>query len=392
LSGEARILPHGTLVTDATGEVEIHFPSGSIARLDHNTKVILAKHFFDETSGASKISLVLTVGNMWSRVTKLVTPASEWEVKTSNVVATVRGTAFNTYSNGKTSVVSVIKNSVSVGFLDTTANTSNKTVLGEHQETKVNSGDQNINVVPFDETQNQWIEKNIQLDKAAEDEIRARELVLREHAEIFASELKRKNQTLEEYLVKLEKKRQSWLTQTILKIFIGNSQSTGVPFKETSDSENKPKDEGTPPPAPKSSPKPSGVNTGGIKNETTPKKAIGLNVIPKTPNALFHEGDKIPLIATLSFDDGSTLDVTNSTAWSVSGPIGTINKQGILDVFLTDSSLRDKERIDGVVVALYENFRVFIQIAMYRKAELQQSPQPAPEPPPPSPNSTNFKP
>jgi hypothetical protein len=50
--------------------------------------------------------MTLAAGKVWSKVLELLTPDSVWEVKTGNVVATIRGTAFGvSYFNGQSHII-----------------------------------------------------------------------------------------------------------------------------------------------------------------------------------------------------------------------------------------------------------------------------------------------
>ncbi|MFA5127680.1 MAG: FecR domain-containing protein [Patescibacteria group bacterium] len=80
--------------TNETGLANIVFPDGSVARLDSNTRVVISVGSYNETNKTLSVRLKLAAGNMWSKIIKLATPESFWEVQTSNAVAAVRGTAF----------------------------------------------------------------------------------------------------------------------------------------------------------------------------------------------------------------------------------------------------------------------------------------------------------
>ena len=77
------------------GTANLYFPDGSVARLDSETSVIVHSALFRKDKNILAVSLELIVGRVWSRVVSLITPESLWEVKTSNAIASVRGTTFD---------------------------------------------------------------------------------------------------------------------------------------------------------------------------------------------------------------------------------------------------------------------------------------------------------
>jgi DNA repair exonuclease SbcCD ATPase subunit len=84
----------------------IHFPDGSVARIDGETSIILRDSEFDRKSGKLVARLELVAGRIWCKIFSLATPDSAWEVLTPTAVAVVRGTAFGVeYANGKASIV-----------------------------------------------------------------------------------------------------------------------------------------------------------------------------------------------------------------------------------------------------------------------------------------------
>ncbi len=88
------------------GEANIYFPDGSVARLDAETKLLIDAASYDPKSKTLVVKVQLLIGRVWSKIFSLATPESTWEVKTSNAVATVRGTSFSTKVNrrGVTSI------------------------------------------------------------------------------------------------------------------------------------------------------------------------------------------------------------------------------------------------------------------------------------------------
>lgn len=92
--------------TGRTGRATVHFPDGSVLRLDKETSITISDIYFKKENNTLIVRVGLTFGRAWSKVVGLSTPESEWEVKTSNTVATVRGTAFGVgFKNGRSWVL-----------------------------------------------------------------------------------------------------------------------------------------------------------------------------------------------------------------------------------------------------------------------------------------------
>lgn len=95
-----------TLSTGKNSEATLHFPDGSVLRVDKETKITLDQFAYKTEDKSLIVAIEIGVGRVWSKVVGLATPGSSWEVKTSNTVATVRGTAFGMGSkNGKSWVL-----------------------------------------------------------------------------------------------------------------------------------------------------------------------------------------------------------------------------------------------------------------------------------------------
>ena len=100
------LFPNMRVKTDATGLAEIHFADGSVARIDSNTELVLEGGSYNSEKQSLVVRINLLLGRVWSKVVGLTTPESAWEVKTTNAVATVRGTAFGMeFTDGVSSVI-----------------------------------------------------------------------------------------------------------------------------------------------------------------------------------------------------------------------------------------------------------------------------------------------
>lgn len=125
LPGQSKELKSGdeiesgaSLETGKNSSALIHFPDGSILSLDKETSIQITNLQFETANKTLTAKVALSVGRVWSKVVSLATPESEWEVKTSNTVATVRGTAFGMGFKNGTSWVNTSENKVAVAPLD----------------------------------------------------------------------------------------------------------------------------------------------------------------------------------------------------------------------------------------------------------------------------------
>lgn len=102
--------------TDATGLATVRFFDRGESRLANQTEITISTASIQGIGGPAKVGIDLGVGRIWSRVLRIFDVEGSYSVKTSAVVATVRGTAFDVSVNpsGETTVV-VSDSAVSLG-------------------------------------------------------------------------------------------------------------------------------------------------------------------------------------------------------------------------------------------------------------------------------------
>lgn len=92
--------------TRDTGSANLYFPDGSLMRIDSKTRFTLKSAQFNPDDQTLRVRIALAAGRVWSKIIGLATPTSLWEVRTSNAVATTRGTAFAVeYKDGVSRVI-----------------------------------------------------------------------------------------------------------------------------------------------------------------------------------------------------------------------------------------------------------------------------------------------
>lgn len=74
--------------------LELRFADNTVMRLSEKSTLKLSDISYNKETGAKNFKVALSVGKMWAKVKKLVTPDSTVEVKTVNAVAGVRGTVY----------------------------------------------------------------------------------------------------------------------------------------------------------------------------------------------------------------------------------------------------------------------------------------------------------
>lgn len=322
-------LLEGTAIkVEKNGLANIHFGDGSVARLDSETKIILESGKYNKQKDSLAVRVNLVWGRVWSKIIGLATPDSVWEVKTSNAVATVRGTAFGAeyIEEGKSSFVGY-ENKISVKIIDPD---TKEVIKGAEmivepnkfleikkeavQEIKVYlaSGGK-ISVGPTAITTE--IGKPIMAVKEAPAEMFKQDWVLR-----GIEEDKKLDEKKEEIQPKAD-----------------------LPLQSKADSLPTEKQE--------------------IKKETTdfvsPKvepKPMSLKVVANRALDVVSEGEIISLKAVIIFNDGSQKDVTDNSSWKVIGLIGAIGRPGVFTAKL-DLSVSELGSVPGAITAAWKDER-----------------------------------
>lgn len=114
---EGQVLKQGqTIKTGGDGEVTINFYNQTVSRIGTNTEVELNALFIDSDNyEQAKTGLGVKIGNVWSRVLNLLDKESEFEIRSDNTVAVVRGTTFNfEVDENDVATVSSLEDSVEV--------------------------------------------------------------------------------------------------------------------------------------------------------------------------------------------------------------------------------------------------------------------------------------
>lgn len=121
LSASAVILPGDRIRTGPDGEARLVWGDRGYTRIDPGTELLVEQAPLDGTlTPGAKIALVVEGGRIWSRMLKLLDLDSSMQVRTSDVVATVRGTTFGIIKDADGSQAAVTESVVEVSGSDAT--------------------------------------------------------------------------------------------------------------------------------------------------------------------------------------------------------------------------------------------------------------------------------
>ncbi|MBI2055711.1 MAG: FecR domain-containing protein [Candidatus Sungbacteria bacterium] len=332
------IEPGTTIQVDRKGLAALHMPDGSILRIDSESKTTVEDTTFNSENESLKVKIRLLNGRVWSKILALVTPESEWEVRTSNAVATVRGTAFGFAFVGGRSRILGSENTTTVNAIDPSSGEILKeaqTTLGQDKFVEIRASD----IINYKKS------PRLLAARDAPAELLNQEWVKR---------YKREDQEYNQKLGNL--RRETGLeNRELRKLFRENT------YKEFEDSINRSEPEaenGAPLRADetlRSEQKTEGPGRPSAGASGAPRAAVvSLEVEAGRSLEKVTEGDEISLRATAVLADGSRRDVTREVLWQVVGPVGSISSDGRFSAKLGDE-VSELGRAPGTVVATFED-------------------------------------
>lgn len=365
------VAPGKEVRTDVAGLANIYFPDGSMIRLDSDTEVVIAEAAFDPESATLVVRITLEAGRVWSKIFELATPDSLWEVKTSNAVATVRGTAFDVlHQKGVTQILGS-ENTVSVYVRD---NTTGEPILGTEGRLAADT------VIVISEK-----ERDLLIAKPSPLVSRPAPETMREEAWVRENKVKdlKFNQEIEE--LRREEPDDAGLREKLYEILYqkferarddgGNEgpspeeapssllerepiEKTTSDRPEIKESERKIEKNATDTPSLKPVDTKAEKEVLPVRLESSiagaipAPKALSLRAVRKFDRAI--EGDEITFQAILTMTDGSTRDVTEHAKWQVIGPIGQIARPGVFTAKL-EVSVAEFGIASGSIAAVWKD-------------------------------------
>lgn len=327
-SGDA--LADGAIVQSGAGaKANIHFPDGSVVRLDEKSRMVLAKEAFDAKNKTLRVQIRLLTGRIWSKVMSLATPASLWEIKTSNTVVAVRGTAFGVeFENGNSRVIGA-EDTVTVAAID--------------PDTQ--------DIIPGTEILLKETEM-ITVRAAAIPDIKTR-LALMRALVIPVPPAVRREQWIED-----AQQEDETLNQSRNEL---HPESDARPVPSEIDA----RDDTVPllrEPAPLKESAPLGAGEEQIRIEAAPQTQGTATTPPRLTIELqggirtFADGEAVALRAFVLMSDGTRREVAKETIWRVIGPIGTIDPAAVFHAELLPPITEVGEGV-GAIVATWKDAR-----------------------------------
>lgn len=152
VTGQTQISAGNVVRTNAGGKASIVFFGSSILRLEENTTLTLSE--LDIKKKERKVSLKQDSGRVWNKVIKL-SGFEDYSLETPDAVATIRGTAFDSWVRDNLTVVRVVEDAVNV----TKKATGQSITVNENQQTSV----ADLLAVPL--VEDQWILQNKEKDE-----------------------------------------------------------------------------------------------------------------------------------------------------------------------------------------------------------------------------------
>ncbi|MEK7503047.1 MAG: FecR family protein [Patescibacteria group bacterium] len=338
-----------TIKTFKEAFVNLYMPDGSVARIDKESVITINEASYQKTDGRLVLSIFIKTGRVWSKILSLATPDSLWEVKTTNAVATVRGTAFGMeYKNGKSRVVGS-ENKVAVAPIDpATEKVVESAVVVVEPKTfvsiddddakQIKTGKQKFEVKPAPEEffEESWIETSLEADKEIEEKF-----------EEFREKSENETEVKFEFRDFIQEKFIDEILEQRNDNFVAEDLGSIDKDLEALEKELK-----------------TDIDTSEVTTETSPEEPIrtearrsatpkSLQIIIKIPPGELTEGVKIPIDAVASFSDGSTRSVSGEVKWEIIGGIGRI-ENGIF-VPRLDASVAEFGKGLGSIVATWRD-------------------------------------
>ncbi len=388
------------------GLVNIHFPDGSVARLDGGTKLVIEKGTYDPESDTLSVTLNLVWGRVWSKIVGLATAEAHWEVKTSTAVATVRGTAFGVeyVEEGKSNIVGY-ENKVEVAMVDpdtkkimvgikmlvgpekllevrkeAVAEMKKRLAKNEIKESgsaMVSSAGailMEVKSAPKAMMDKEWVKRGIEEDRKLEekinriketvkDNVEARKEMRKELREDFIGKINERRETLKEKQAEV-KAPISIPTQG--RNLIGEPTKVGlenegaVEWRKEQIQEVKTEIRSTIlEEAQKKIEFPT--ETAGTVKETADPKPVGLVIQARNSLLDVREDEIVYFQAILSFNDGTKKDVTESARWQVIGLIGSMGKPGVFNAKM-DPTVSELGVTPGAIGAIWADEKSGIKL------------------------------
>jgi hypothetical protein len=156
--------------TDSAGHATIVVADEAESRLDADSDVTLTKAMLDIQSGVN-VQISLSMGRVWTRVLRFFDLGSSYAVKTSAVVATVRGTAFEVATSATGTSVSVNDSAVDVAPVGIAATTTDVVAAGSVATYSPSGRALERRALTADDRNAEWFSRNVAADMAFDERV-----------------------------------------------------------------------------------------------------------------------------------------------------------------------------------------------------------------------------
>lgn len=315
-----------TIQADRKGLGAIHFPDGSVLRVDSDSKLTVETSSFEQSSEKVNLRVKILNGRLWSKILALVTPDSVWEVKSTNAVATVRGTAFGFAFVGGRSKILGSEDSVTVN------------VVNPQTDEVVKDAEVKLAPDKYIEIRAEDVKKFIANPKLLQPRAAPVEILSQEWVKRAKAEDQDYNRRLEE--LKSESGLEGAALRKLWRETIYQEFEDDI-LRRRKEKEEKRKEEI--------------IKEVPVQPPPPEKPAFqSLQIIAKNSLDKVTEGDQIEIEAVLLLKDGTKKDATAEVSWQVIGPIGKMIKPGLFQAEL-NPSVAELGQASGTVVATWQD-------------------------------------
>jgi hypothetical protein len=364
LSSGEMVYPGDLVQLSKDGKMTIQLQDGSVLRASEGAEFYINRADFSGVSGSLVIDVSLKNGRIWSKIIELATPDSLWSVKTSNTVATVRGSAFGISTDGNVSKIIGSQHKVYLGFLDkeTGIRISEREVVVE-EGFSLDISDEVVAKIKTTEeilATNPSPEESKILISEIEGVLRPiRAVTLLGTEKEWVLENESSDKTIEEKIDSIKKdfgQDKKYLREKLIEEALNSSIEVKrvIPVLNTKTESKEPvSTERISVPAPVGK-LPIVRETSEQNNEPVARTKWDELVIKNSGIlAGVLEGSPISFSATLRNSSGEEKDVTNEVSWEVLGPVGKMEKPGFF-VPQLELSVSDLGEGFGYVVATWK--------------------------------------
>lgn len=188
IAKDREIKPGDEIKTGSDGQISINFYNTSSSRIGPESQITIDQATIDKYNYAkTKVSLMVTLGRVWSRIINLADREASFETGSNSTVATVRGTTIDfERTKDEQDKINAVESIVTVSLLanEGTSTQPNKNELRrilksinlvQGSGATIVAGEQKeivVQPIPVEEKNTTWFNKNQQNDRKFEEEMK----------------------------------------------------------------------------------------------------------------------------------------------------------------------------------------------------------------------------